>query len=110
MQLFSCFLRLFLQELGFQAGQHEIVAETLSNHLQQEVIKKSKEIVKKTKNNIKEAKKISENLNRSYKDLDKCKAKYQKSQYHQNGQEMFLYRLQDRRGGRDVRQERCEWH
>lgn len=79
MQLFSCFLRLFLQELGFQAGQHEIVAETLSNHLQQEVIKKSKEIVKKTKNNIKEAKKISENLNRSYKDLDKCKAKYQKS-------------------------------
>ena len=73
---------MFLQELGFQAGQHEIVAETLSNHLQQEVIRKSKEISKKTKNNIKEAKKISENLNRSYKDLDKCKSKYQKS-YHE---------------------------
>lgn len=76
----NCF-RLCLQELGFQAGQHEIVAETLSNQIQQEVIKKSKEIAKKTKNNIKEAKKISENLNRSYKDLDKCKAKYQKSHH-----------------------------
>lgn len=71
--------RLFLQELGFQAGQHEIVAETLNNQLQQEIIKKSKEISKKTKINIKEAKKISENLNRSYKDLEKIKSKYQKS-------------------------------
>ena len=71
--------RLFLQELGFQAGQHEIVAETLSNKLQHELVKKSKEISKKTKNNIKEAKKFSENLNRSYKELDKCKMKYQKS-------------------------------
>ena len=73
-----CF-RLFLQELGFQAGQHEVVAESLSNQIQQEVIRKSKEIVKKTKINIKEAKKISEHLNRSYKDLDKSKIKYQKS-------------------------------
>ena len=71
--------RLFLQELGFQAGQHEIVAETLNNKLQHELLKKSKEIAKKTKNNIKEAKKFSENLNRSYKELDKCKMKYQKS-------------------------------
>ena len=71
--------RLFLQELGFQAGQHEIVAETLNNKLQHELVKKSKEIAKKTKNNIKEAKKFSENLNRSYKELDKCKMKYQKS-------------------------------
>ena len=68
--------------MGFQAGQHEIVAETLSNQLQQDVIRKSKEIIKKTKNNIKEAKKISETLNRSYKELDKCKAKYHKS-YHE---------------------------
>ena len=68
--------------MGFQAGQHEIVAETLSNQLQQDVIRKSKEIIKKTKNNIKEAKKISETLNRSYKELDKCKSKYQKS-YHE---------------------------
>jgi len=74
--------RLFLQEMGFQAGQHEIVAETMSNQLQQDVIRKSKEITKKTKNNIKEAKKISETLNRSYKELDKCKSKYQKS-YHE---------------------------
>lgn len=74
--------RLFLQEMGFQAGQHEIVAETMSNQLQQDVIRKSKEIIKKTKNNIKEAKKISETLNRSYKELDKCKSKYQKS-YHE---------------------------
>ena len=71
--------RLFLQELGFQAGQHEIVAETFNNKLQHELIKKSKEIAKKTKNNIKEAKKFSENLNRSYKELEKCKMKYQKS-------------------------------
>ena len=71
--------RLVLQELGFQAGQHEILSEMLSVKLQHEVQKKTKEIAKLTKNNLKEAKKLSEDLNSMYKDLDKTKNKYKKS-------------------------------
>lgn len=71
--------RLVLQELGFQAGQHEILSDMLSVKLQQEVQKKTKEIAKLTKNNLKEAKKLSEDLNSMYKDLEKTKNKYKKS-------------------------------
>ena len=75
----SVLFRLLLRELGFQAGQHEVVAETLNNKLQNEAVRKSKEIAKKTKLNMKDAKKISEYLNKSYKDLEKSKIKYQRS-------------------------------
>ena len=68
-----------LQELGFQAGQHEILAEMLTVKLHHEVQKKVKEIAKLTKNNLKEAKKLSEDLNSMYKDLEKTKNKYKKS-------------------------------
>ena len=56
-----------LQELGFQAGQHEVLSEMLTIQLQQEVQKKAKEIAKLTKKNLKDAKKLSEDLNSMYK-------------------------------------------
>ena len=68
-----------LQELGFQAGQHEVMSEMLSIQLQQEVQKKAKEIAKFTKSNLKDAKKLSDDLNLMYKDLEKTKNKYKKS-------------------------------
>ena len=44
--------RLVLQEIGFQAGQHEIIAETFAMKLHQEVQNKAKEISKQTKCNF----------------------------------------------------------
>jgi len=71
--------RLVLQELGFQAGQHEILAETLCKSIPQDVQNKVKEVSKLTKSNLKDAKKISEELEKSYRYLDKGKMKYQRS-------------------------------
>jgi len=71
--------RLVLQEMGFQAGQHEILSEIFTTKLHQEVQKKAKEISKLTKNNMKDANKMSEDLNKMYKDLDKAKHKYKRS-------------------------------
>ena len=68
-----------LQELGFQAGQHEVLSEMLTIKLQQEVQMKAKEIEKFTKKNLKDAKIISEDLNSMYKDVEKTKNKYKKS-------------------------------
>ena len=68
-----------LQELGFQAGQHEVLSEMLTIQLQQEVQMKAKEIAKFTKKNLKDAKIISEDLNSMYKDVEKTKNKYKKS-------------------------------
>jgi cysteinyl-tRNA synthetase len=70
---------LVLQELGFQAGQHEVLSEMLTIKLQQEVQMKAKEILKFTKKNLKDAKIISEDLNLMYKDVEKTKNKYKKS-------------------------------
>jgi len=71
--------RLVLQELGYQAGQHEILAEMLCKSIPQDVQNKVKDIAKVTKNNLKDAKKISEDLEKSYRYLDKSKSKYQRS-------------------------------
>ena len=70
---------MLLQETGFQASQHEIIADTLAGKLHQELQQKAKEIMKATKHNLKKAKQISEDINKVYKDLDKAKSKYQKS-------------------------------
>ena len=71
--------RLYLQELGYQAGQHEILAETYCKTIPQDIQSKVKEVSRQTKNNLKEAKEISEDLEKSYKWLDKNKIKYQRS-------------------------------
>jgi len=71
--------RLVLQEIGFQAGQHEILAETFSQKLHLELQRKSKEISKMTKKNLKDAKNLSDDLDNIYKDLEKTKNKYKKS-------------------------------
>jgi len=71
--------RLYLQELGYQAGQHEILAETCCKTIPHDIQNKVKEVSKQTKNNLKEAKEISEDLEKNYKYLDKNKIKYQRA-------------------------------
>ena len=70
---------MLLQETGYQAAQHEIIADTFAGKLHQELQEKDKEIMKATKHNLKNAKQISEDINKVYKDHDKAKSKYQKS-------------------------------
>ena len=70
---------MLLQETGFQASQHEIIADTLTGKMYQDLQQKSKEITRMTKHNLKQAKQISEDINKIYKDLEKSKSKYQKS-------------------------------
>jgi fructose-1,6-bisphosphatase/sedoheptulose 1,7-bisphosphatase-like protein len=59
---------LLLQETGYQAAQHEIIGDTLTGKLHQELQQKAKEIMKATKHNLKKAKQISEDINKVYKD------------------------------------------
>jgi hypothetical protein len=71
--------RLFLQEMGYQAGQHEILSEKLTRELQEDLQEQTKELSEATKKNQKGAKKLSAGLDVVYKDLDKTRNKYQRS-------------------------------
>ena len=70
---------MLLQETGYQAAQHEIIADMLPGKLHQELQQTAKEFMKATKHNLKKAKLISEDINKVYKDLEKAKSKYPKS-------------------------------
>jgi len=70
--------RALLKETGYQAGQHEVLAEHLAKLLVKEVQKKAAEILKKTKDNSKQAKKYQDMMDASYFTLEKSKLKYEK--------------------------------
>ena len=67
--MISC--RKFLLETGYQAGQHELLAEHLSKILAKEIQRKSAETLKKIKENSKHARKEKENIEASYFILEK---------------------------------------
>ena len=71
--------RLMLEELGYQAGQHEILGEVFMVKIPEEIQEKTKAIAEITKKNMKDAKKLSEELDIMYKGVDKTKQKYQRS-------------------------------
>ena len=71
--------RLILQEMGFQAGQHEILAESFSKIIPRDIQNKAKEVSEATKKNLTEATRISEVFEKLHHNLDKTKKKYQKS-------------------------------
>ena len=68
-----------LIETGYQAGQHELFADSLSNIIVKEIQNKSKEVHSKVKDNTKHAKREKKKLDASYFNLEKIKLKYQKS-------------------------------
>ena len=79
---FACsfdFFRAILIETGYQAGQHELFAENLSNNILKEIQNKSKEVHATVKDNTKHAKREKGKLETSYLNLEKTKLKYQKS-------------------------------
>ena len=65
--------------MGYQAGQHEILADILTKELLVDIQEKTKELSETTKKNHKGAKKLSDGLVTVYKDLDKTRNKYQRS-------------------------------
>jgi len=72
---FKCILK----ELGFQAGQHEVLAEALMDTMQAKIKSKVKELHKVTDQYKKEMKNQQQELDQAYKGLDKIKTKYAKA-------------------------------
>ena len=70
--------RTILVETGYEAGQHELLADHMVNVVVKEIQDRSKEVHAKMKNNTKHAKREKKKLNSSYFNLEKAKLKYQK--------------------------------
>ena len=71
-------------ELGYQAGQHEILAEDLNKIYPLEIKTTIKDVHKLVDSIKKELKGHHSNLEKSYKCLEKTKVKYIKCQEHFN--------------------------
>lgn len=64
------------EELGYQAGQHEILAETFLKTFPQEIKQEVKGYTKRLDKVRKEAKNLQSRLDKSYRALEKQKARY----------------------------------
>lgn len=71
--------RLILQELGYQAGQHELLADSYGKDCSKAIDDRLKEVKNEMKKNKKEAESIEKNVSQTYKSLDSKKQKYQKA-------------------------------
>eukprot|EP00092_Neocalanus_flemingeri_P012396 GFUD01013364.1.p1 GENE.GFUD01013364.1~~GFUD01013364.1.p1 ORF type:complete len:560 (-),score=157.06 GFUD01013364.1:214-1893(-) len=71
--------RLILEELGYQAGQHELVADSFGKDYAKDIENRVNEVKKEMKKSRNEADTLQRNLNQSYKALDHSKLKYQKA-------------------------------
>ena len=89
--------RSILIETGYQAGQHELFADNLSNIIVKEIQNKSNEVHAKVKENIKHAKREKGKLDTSYFNLEKIKLKYQKS-FHDWRESERTYQIADQDG------------
>ena len=73
------YFRLILQETGFQAGQHEVLSESLGKIAQNQLEEKASLVGEATEKNLKDARKITDYLEKHQQSLDRAKRKYQKS-------------------------------
>ena len=73
------FSRLVLEETGFQAGQHEVLADSLGKLVHNNIQEKAASISKGTEDNVKECRKMTEKLEKHQQSHDKAKRRYQKS-------------------------------
>ena len=84
-------------ETGYQAGQHELLAEHVTKVIVKEIQNKSAEVHKKVKDNSKHAKKEKEKMDTSYFKLEKAKLKYQK-RFHDWQESDRNYQIADQDG------------
>jgi len=73
----SCF-RLLLCEVGYQAGQHELLSESLGKTVASEIKSKVKEVTKGTEQCKKEVKTLTGSLDKSLRSLEKARNQYAK--------------------------------
>ena len=73
------FFRLILQELGYQAGQHELLSDSYGSDCTKAIDDRLKEVKNEMKKNKKETEMLDKTLSHSYKSLDNRKQKYQKA-------------------------------
>merc|ERR1719376_880374 len=71
--------RQILREIGYQAGQHELLADNLIKTLCADLQKKSKDLGKAVKDNCKAARKCKEVVDSEQQEMEKTKQKYHKS-------------------------------
>jgi hypothetical protein len=69
---------LILLEVGYQAGQHELLSDTFMKTFSQEIKLHVKDTYKKIDNHSKDIKVLQNKLNKSYRNLEKSKVKYVK--------------------------------
>ena len=67
-----------LNEVGFQANQHEILADNFSKEQYKSVHEAAKRLKEQKKRNVKEAEKIGGELKQAYKTMDSCREKFRK--------------------------------
>ena len=68
-----------LSEVGFQAGQHEVLAEAFCKERYKGVMSEVKSLKEARKKNMKEAEKIATELKAAYKKMDATKDKFRKA-------------------------------
>ena len=91
------FYRAILVEVGFQAGQHELLAEYLSTEGFEEIQAQWKDFHNQIKDGSKLAKRERAKLKSGYLDLEKAKLKHEKS-YHDWKEAERIHRLADHEG------------
>lgn len=74
--LLCCYSRMILEELGYQAGQHELLAQTYSTDCSRIIEDHLKTVKTQTKKIKKEAEEIENRMKQVYKQLDKKKVNY----------------------------------
>jgi len=66
----TSYFRLILQELGYQSGQHELLADSYGKECSKAIEGRLKDVKNEMKKIKKEAETIEKNLGQSYKCLD----------------------------------------
>ena len=69
---------MILLEVGYQAGQHELLSDTFLKTFSQEIKLQVKDTKKKIENNRKDIKVLQNKLDKAYRNLEKSKMKYVK--------------------------------
>ena len=74
----SFFFQMLL-EVGFQAGQHEILADAFSKDIAQQIFDEAKQMKKNRQTNMKQSKKISDELTMAFKTMTAAKDKFRRA-------------------------------
>ena len=79
-----------LAEVGYQAGQHEVLAESFSKDVYKHLHDEAKKLKESRRKNIKESDKLVNELNSAFKSMHSSKEKFRKAfDDHERAQQAF---------------------